>query len=66
LGIHEKRSELDCVVDEDRRAHAKAKSLMEFVDERRGWRNALTEMLELLGGVYGVVARESEIEFDNL
>jgi hypothetical protein len=54
------------VVDEDRRAHARAKSLMEFVDERRGWRNALTEILELLGGVYRVVARESEIEFDNL
>lgn len=70
MGIHERNSEL-VLVDEDNRAHARAKSLMEawmveFVEVRRGSRNALTEMLEVLWGVYGVAARESAIEFDNL
>lgn len=64
MGIHERRSEL-VRVDEERRAHARAKSLIEFVGVRRGSRNALTEMVAVLGGVYGVVAREDVIEFDN-
>lgn len=64
MGIHERRSEL-VRVEEERRAHARAKSLMEFVGVRRGSRNALTEMVAVLGGVYGVVAREDVIEFDN-
>lgn len=52
-------------MDEERRAHARAKSLIEFVGVRRGSRNALTEMVAVVGGVYGVVAREDVIEFDN-
>lgn len=64
MGIHERRSEL-VRVDEERRAQARAKSLIEFVGVRRGSRNALTEMVAVLGGVYGVVAREDVIEFDN-
>ena len=51
-------------MDEDRRAQARAKSLMELVGVRRGSRNAWTEMVAVLGGVYGVAAREEAIEFD--
>lgn len=64
MGIHERSSELMRVEDE-RRAHARAKSLMEFVGVRSGSRNALTEMVAVLGGVYDVAAREDVIEFDN-